>query len=66
MGWQDVENPMVNDAYWSDYEKGRYLQDEEEEEEEETFPLDDEEDEEGIEDRMPFYVWSKQQDGYIF
>ena len=64
MGWEDVENPMVNDAYWSDYEKWRYLQDEEEEEEEE-FIFEDE-DEEEIEDRMPFEVWSKQQDGYIF
>ena len=62
MGWQDVENPMVNDSYWADYEKWRYLQDEEEEEE---FIFEDE-DEEEIEDRMPFYVWSKQQDGYIF
>lgn len=62
MGWEDVENPMVNDSYWSDYERLRYLQDEEEEEEEEFIF----EDEEEIEDRMPFYVWSKQQDGYIF
>ena len=60
----DVENPMVNDSYWADYEKWRYRQDEEEEEEEE-FVFEDE-DEEEIEDRMPFYVWSKQQDGYIF
>ena len=66
MGWEDIENPKVNDSYWSDYEKWRYLQDEEEEEEEETFPLDDDEDEEELEDRMPFYVWSKQQDGYLF
>ena len=64
MARDDVENPMVIDSYWSDYEKWRYLQDEEEEEEE-TFVFDDE-DEEEIEDRMPFYVWSKQQDGYIF
>ena len=62
MGWEDIENPMVNDSYWSDYERWRYLQDEEEEEE---FIFEDE-DEEEIEDRMPFYVWSKQQDGYIF
>ena len=64
MGWEDIENPMVNDSYWSDYEKWRYLQDEEEEEEEE-FVFEDE-DEEEIEDRMPFYVWSKLNDGYIF
>ena len=62
MGWEDIENPMVRDSYWSDYERWRYLQDEEEEEE---FIFEDE-DEEEIEDRMPFYVWSKQQDGYIF
>ena len=64
MGWEDIENPKVNDSYWSDYEKWRYLQDEEEEEEED-FVFEDE-DEEELEDRMPFYVWSKQQDGYIF
>lgn len=58
----DVENPMVNDAFWSDYEKWREIQDEEEEEE---FVFDDE-DEEEIEDRIPFYVWSKLNDGYIF
>ena len=64
MGWEDVENPMVNDSYWSDYEKWRYLQDEEEEEEEEY--VFEDEDEEEIEDRMPFYQWSKQEDGYLF
>ena len=64
MGWEDIENPMVNDSYWADYEKWRYLQDEEDEEEE-TFIFEDE-DEEEIEDRMPFEVWSKLNDGYIF
>ena len=68
---RDIENAMVNDAYWADYEKWRYLQDlEDEMEEEETF-IEEEEDYEYIpieddEERMPFYMWSKQENGYIF
>lgn len=54
----DVENPMVNDAYWGDF--GNDYSDEENEydwleriEEEEECPMD-------------YFAWSRENDGYHF
>ena len=56
---KDVENPMVCDEYWNDNEVDRYqeLMDEYERE----AAMADE-----MYDLMPFYQWSKQEDGYLF
>lgn len=51
----DVENPIVNDKYWRDYESDEneydWLERIEEEEEE---------------SRMDYFTWSRMQDGYHF
>lgn len=67
---RDVENAMVNDAYWADYERWRYQQDlEDEMEEDEDFFIEEEEEEyipiEDDEERMPFYMWSQKASGYF-
>lgn len=56
---KDVENPMVCDECWYDNEVDRYqeLMDEYERE----AAIADE-----MYDLMPFYQWSKQEDGYLF
>ena len=56
---KDVENPMVCDECWDDSEVDRYqeLMDEYERE----AAMADE-----LYDLMPFYQWSKQEDGYLF
>ena len=56
---KDLENPMVCDECWDDNEVDRYqeLMDEYERE----AAIADE-----MYDLMPFYQWSKQEDGYIF
>ena len=56
---KDVENPMVCDEFWDDNEVDRYqeLMDKYERE----AAIADE-----MYDLMPFYQWSKQEDGYLF
>lgn len=53
----DVENPMVNDAYWGDFGED----DSEEENEYDWLEQIEEE-----EDEKPFFAWSRQNDGYHF
>lgn len=55
----DLENKMLIDSYWGDEETDLYqeLMDEYERE----AAMADE-----MYDLMPFYQWSKQEDGYIF
>ena len=55
----DLENKMLIDSYWNDEEEDIYqeLMDEYERE----AAIADE-----MYDLMPFYQWSKQEDGYIF
>ena len=52
----EVENPMVNDAYWGDFGE-----DFSEEENEYDWLEQVEEEEE-----KPFFAWSRMQDGYHF
>ena len=55
----DLENKMLIDSYWDDEEEDIYqeLMDEYERE----AAIADE-----MYDLMPFYQWSKQEDGYLF
>lgn len=59
---QDVENPMVNDAYWGDF--GEDFGEEEYEDDYEW--LERIEEEEELEKGLPFFVWSRANDGYHF
>ena len=56
---KDIENPMVCDECWDDNEVDRY-QEYMDEYEREAAIADE------MYDLMPFYQWSKQEDGYLF
>ena len=57
----DVENPMVNDAYWGDFGEDFG------EEENEYDWLERIEEKEEEEDRMmDYFAWSRENDGYHF
>lgn len=58
----DVENPMVNDAYWGDF--GEDFGEEENDEEDDYEWVERIEEEE---DRlMDYFAWSRENDGYHF
>ena len=56
----DVENPMVNDKYWDDLD--------EDEIDEDVFGIlaDMEHDDLEQQERMSFFAWSRENDGYHF
>ena len=60
----DVENPMVNDAYWGDF--GEDFGEEENDEEDDYEWLERIEEEEEKEKQLPLFVFSKMNDGYHF
>lgn len=57
---RDVENPMVIDSLWDDIDELERQLIEEEEAEREELEFERER------ERALFYMWSKQEDGYIF
>ncbi len=59
----DVENPMVNDAYWGDF--GEDFGEEENDEDDYAW-LERIEEEEEKEKHLPLFVFSKMNDGYHF
>lgn len=61
---QDVENPMVNDAYWGDF--GEDFGEEEYDEEDDYEWLERIEEEEEKEKQLPLFVFSRLNDGYHF
>jgi hypothetical protein len=61
---QDVENPMVNDAYWGDF--GEDFGEEEYDEESDYEWLKRIEEEEEKEKQLPLFVFSRLNDGYHF
>ena len=66
---QDVENPMVNDAYWGDFGEdfGEEEYEEEEYDEEDDYEwLKRIEEEEEKEKHLPLFVFSRMNDGYHF
>ena len=60
----DVENPMVNDAYWGDF--GEDFGEEENDEEDDYEWLERIEEEEEKEKQLPLFVFSRLNDGYHF
>ncbi len=58
----DVENPMVNDAYWGDF--GEDFGEEENEDDYEWLERIEEEEEK--EKQLPLFVFSRLNDGYHF
>jgi len=59
---QDVENPMVNDAYWGDF--GEDFGEEEYEDDYDWLERIEEEEEE--ERLMDYFAWSRENNGYHF
>ena len=59
----DVENPMVNDAYWGDF--GEDFGEEENDEDDYEW-LERIEEEEEKEKQLPLFVFSRMNDGYHF
>ena len=60
----DVENPMVNDAYWGGF--GEDFGEEENDEEDDYEWLKRIEEEEEKEKQLPLFVFSRMNDGYHF
>lgn len=60
----EIENPMVNDAYWGDF--GEDFGEEEHDEEDEYDWLERIEEEEEKEKQLPLFVFSRLNDGYHF
>ena len=60
----DVENPMVNDAYWGDF--GEDFGEEENDEEDDYEWLERIEEEEEKEKQLPLFVFSRLNNGYHF
>ena len=60
----EIENPMVNDAYWGDF--GEDFGEEENDEEDDYEWLERIEEEEEKEKQLPLFVFSRLNDGYHF
>lgn len=60
----EVENPMVNDAYWGDF--GEDFGEEEYDDEDDYEWLERIEEEEEKEKQLPLFVFSRLNDGYHF
>ena len=61
---REIENPMVIDSLWDELDQVDEI--EREEREEEFYRRIDEEYDEDVENRLSFFAWSKEQDGYHF
>jgi len=61
---KDVENPMVNDAYWGDF--GEDFGEEEYDEDDDYEWLKRIDEEEEKEKQLPLFVFSRMNDGYHF
>ena len=61
----EVENPMVNDAYWGDFGED-FGEEEYDEEDDYEWVERIEEEEEEKEKQLPLFVFSRMNDGYHF
>ena len=63
----EIENPMVNDAYWGDFGEDFGEEENDEEEYEDDYEwLERIEEEEEKEKQLPLFVFSRLNDGYHF
>jgi hypothetical protein len=63
----EIENPMVNDAYWGDFGEDFGEEENDEEEYEDDYEwLERIEEEEEKEKKLPLFVFSRMNDGYHF